>query len=82
MMQAGTARAQLQAKRSWEMPGPAKPVQNGEVETVKTGDSQALVEVGSKRKFALDEDEVTRIASEDRAKARKALDEEKVRFGP
>ena len=34
---------------------------------------------GLKRKFALDEDEVSRIAKEDRAKARKAIDDEKVR---
>lgn len=33
---------------------------------------------GEKRKFALDEDEVVRHAENDRAKARKALDDEKV----
>ncbi|KAK4204444.1 hypothetical protein QBC40DRAFT_303586 [Triangularia verruculosa] len=32
---------------------------------------------GEKRKFALDEDELARIASEERAKARKAIDSEK-----
>jgi nitric oxide synthase-interacting protein len=42
------------------------------------GDEMALV-VGTKRKFALDEDELSRIAQEDRAKARKAIDDEKVR---
>ena len=33
---------------------------------------------GEKRKFELDEDELLRIAREDRAKARKAIDDEKV----
>jgi nitric oxide synthase-interacting protein len=33
---------------------------------------------GEKRKFSLDPDEVARIATEERAKARKALDDEKV----
>lgn len=42
------------------------------------GDGMALV-VGTKRKFALDEDELSRIAQEDRAKARKAIEDEKVR---
>ncbi|KAL2202017.1 RING finger domain-containing protein [Sarocladium strictum] len=41
-----------------------------------SGDEMALV-VGTKRKFALDEDELSRIAQEDRAKARKAIDDEK-----
>ena len=43
----------------------------------QNGDSMALV-VGAKRKFALDADELSRIAQEDRAKARKAIDSEKV----
>jgi nitric oxide synthase-interacting protein len=33
---------------------------------------------GEKRKFSLDEDEVARIALEERTKARKAIDDEKV----
>jgi nitric oxide synthase-interacting protein len=33
---------------------------------------------GEKRKFELDEDELLRIAREERAKVRKAIDEEKV----
>lgn len=37
---------------------------------------------GSKRKFALDEDELIRIAKDDKAKARKAIDEEKVNYSP
>lgn len=36
---------------------------------------------GEKRKFSLDPDEVARIAAEERAKARKAIDDEKVCFG-
>ena len=36
---------------------------------------------GEKRKFSLDPDEVSRIADEERAKARKAIDDEKVGYG-
>ena len=36
---------------------------------------------GEKRKFSLDPDEVSRIAEEERAKARKAIDDEKVGYG-
>lgn len=43
------------------------------------GDETALV-IGTKRKFALDEEELSRIARQDRAKARKAIDDEKVGF--
>ena len=35
---------------------------------------------GEKRKFELDEDELLRIAREERTKARKAIDDEKVRI--
>lgn len=51
----------------------------------KDGKSSASEEVernegrGVKRKFELDEDEMLKNAKEERAKARKALDEEKVR---
>ncbi|UKZ78108.1 hypothetical protein TrVFT333_005842 [Trichoderma virens FT-333] len=38
---------------------------------------EASVRAGSKRKFALDADELDRIAENDRAKARKAIDDEK-----
>lgn len=37
-----------------------------------------VVKAGSKRKFSLDESELSRIAQEDRAKARKAIEDEKV----
>lgn len=37
---------------------------------------------GEKRKFELDEDELLRIAQEDRMKARKAIDDEKVSSHP
>lgn len=33
---------------------------------------------GEKRKFSIDEDEVLRIASQERSKARRAIDDEKV----
>lgn len=35
---------------------------------------------GEKRKFELDEDELLRIAREERTKARKAIDDEKVQY--
>lgn len=44
---------------------------------LQEGASEA-VKRGEKRKFALDEDEVARHAEDDRAKARKAIEEEKV----
>lgn len=40
------------------------------------GDTPATV--GTKRKFELDEDELDRITRQDKAKARKAIDDEKV----
>ncbi|KAM0562669.1 hypothetical protein ACHAPJ_002359 [Fusarium lateritium] len=42
-----------------------------------SGESNSLALVGTKRKFALDQDELDRIAREDKVKARKALEEEK-----
>lgn len=48
--------------------------------TISDSNPQALVVGGTKRKFELDKDELDRIALEDRAKARKALEEEKVRI--
>lgn len=39
---------------------------------------QTVAKRGEKRKFSLDEDEVAKIALEERAKARKAIDDEKV----
>ncbi|KAK4639301.1 hypothetical protein QC761_707080 [Podospora bellae-mahoneyi] len=41
------------------------------------GTPDPTAKTGEKRKFALDEDELARIASEERAKARKAIDSEK-----
>lgn len=41
-------------------------------------DDEVMTKRGEKRKFELDEDELVRIAREDRSKARKAIDEEKV----
>ena len=40
--------------------------------------STAVVHVGSKRKFELDQDELQRIVREDKLKARKAIEDEKV----
>lgn len=59
------------------MEGGAKKVLNGsaagkEEEAIQNG------ERGTKRKFELDEEEMLRNAREERAKARKAMDEEKV----
>ncbi|KAK4059561.1 hypothetical protein Trihar35433_10837 [Trichoderma harzianum] len=44
---------------------------------VESGKEEATVRAGSKRKFALDADELDRIAENDKAKARKAIDDEK-----
>ncbi|RSM02486.1 hypothetical protein CEP52_007937 [Fusarium oligoseptatum] len=45
--------------------------------TDATSGENALALVGTKRKFELDQDELDRIAREDKVKARKALDDEK-----
>lgn len=42
-------------------------------------ENDASVSTGSKRKFTLDEEELSRIAAEDRRKARKAIEDDKVR---
>ncbi len=54
--------------------GEATPVENGKPGGLENGAPKA----GDKRKFSLDPDEVSRIADEERAKARRALDDEKV----
>lgn len=41
-------------------------------------DDEPMVKRGEKRKFELDDEELVRIAREDRSKARKAIDDEKV----
>jgi len=41
-------------------------------------DDESLGKRGEKRKFELDDDELVRIAREDRSKARKAIEDEKV----
>ncbi|KOS18408.1 Nitric oxide synthase-interacting protein -like protein [Escovopsis weberi] len=43
----------------------------------ETDDGAATARTGTKRKFALDEDEMKRLADEDRARARKAIESEK-----
>ncbi|KAH7258092.1 hypothetical protein MRS44_010386 [Fusarium solani] len=48
--------------------------------TDATSGENALALVGTKRKFELDQDELDRIAREDKVKARKAIDDEKVCF--
>lgn len=44
----------------------------------KDGNEGAVVRAGSKRKFALDADELSRIAEDDKARARRAIEDEKV----
>lgn len=56
--------------------GKGKPSSSAAAES---GKEEATVRAGSKRKFALDADELDRIAENDKAKARKAIDDEKVR---
>ncbi|KAI9167327.1 E3 ubiquitin-protein ligase CSU1 [Paramyrothecium foliicola] len=52
----------------------AKAVASASASAVETTD---IVKAGTKRKFSLDESELSRIAQEDRAKARKAIEDEK-----
>lgn len=56
--------------------GKGKPSSSAAAESKK--EDEATVRAGSKRKFALDADELDRIAENDKAKARKAIDDEKV----
>jgi len=42
------------------------------------GVKEDVAKTGAKRKFSLDEEELSRIANEDRLKVRKAMEEEKV----
>lgn len=60
--------------RTSATPVGARDEENGSPEAPE----QSIVKRGEKRKFALDEDEVARIALEERAKARRAIDDEKV----
>ncbi|KAI1747130.1 hypothetical protein F4782DRAFT_535726 [Xylaria castorea] len=55
-------------------PTPTSEGRDGEGSSVVEGDRRGGV---GKRKFEMDEDEVQRIAADDRAKARKAIDDEK-----
>lgn len=50
--------------------------------TVSGAQDANVVKRGEKRKFSLDEDEVLRNAMDDRAKARKAIQDEKVSSQP
>lgn len=45
---------------------------------VEDGNEGAVVRAGSKRKFALDADELGRIAEDDKARVRRAIEDEKV----
>jgi nitric oxide synthase-interacting protein len=53
-----------------------RPISNAAAES--ENEEQAIVRAGSKRKFALDADELGRIAENDKARARRAIDDEKV----
>ncbi len=76
------AEARERALREFELVQAGFDVRNGHAK--KAQEEAALERLdsteskrGEKRKFELDEDEVARIALEDRAKARKAIDDEK-----
>ncbi|KAK4123383.1 ENOS interacting protein [Parathielavia appendiculata] len=60
-----------EAREKTEIPGPAAAGGNEKTRQDNTP------RTGEKRKFSLDPDEVARIAEEERAKARKAMDDEK-----
>lgn len=67
--------AQARAVREFELVQAGFDVGGGRAGPVE---EKAEVKRGGKRKFSLDEDEVARLAEGDRAKARKAIDDEKV----
>lgn len=71
--------AQARAVKEFELLQAGFNVGSGRARDVST-ESRNVEEVkrGEKRKFALDEDEVARHAADDRAKARKAIEDEKV----
>ena len=52
---------------------------NGQASSTLTELDKADAGRGAKRKFELDEDKLSKNANDERAKARKALDDEKVR---
>lgn len=62
-------------RREGSQQSPAPSVATPSVATPQLGESEKR---GEKRKFSFNEDEVARIAEEERAKARKAIDDEKV----
>lgn len=73
--------AGLSIKRESTSSGRGKtepPEREAQSETPKNG-QELGPRTGEKRKFSLDPDEVARIAQEERAKARRAIDDEKVR---
>ncbi|KAI0437660.1 hypothetical protein F4803DRAFT_133180 [Xylaria telfairii] len=69
------ARSATAASKSTPAPAPATDRHGAEASLVVEGDRQSE---NRKRKFEMDGDEVQRIAADDRAKARKAIDDEKV----
>lgn len=60
---------------------PGREGQRGNGKIGSSTSETATPKTGDKRKFSLDADEVARIAEEERAKARKAIDDEKVAGG-
>lgn len=69
--------AQARAVREFELTQAGFDVAGGSAASSSDADLEKEVRAGEKRKFSLDEDEVQRNADNDRAKARKAIEDEK-----
>jgi len=77
--------AQERAIREFELTQAGLAPQNGMGNGTPAAETARLADEakrGEKRKFLLDEEELARIAAEERTKARRAIDEEKVRVDP
>lgn len=72
---------QQRAVRDFELTQAGLDRANNQALKRRTADDEkgdAAAGAGTKRKFSLDDDELERIAREDKVKARKAIDDEKV----
>lgn len=72
--------AQERAVHEFELTQAGLDVRSREGKDRTAGSPDPEAKRGEKRKFSLDEDEMARIAAEERTRARKAIDDEKVRL--
>ena len=77
----GTITSSNASNHSTNKTGKATPTSSSAAaaESANKQQDAVVLHAGSKRKFSLDADELDRIAENDKAKARKAIDDEKVR---